>query len=232
MSNMPVPKPDEMKVEPLADTQLCAQAGSHDADPRQNTFAISAKTRVVTDSAVATTWIDIDDNAQGPENAPIALVEYGDFECPACGQAYPIIKEVQRRMGERLRFVFRHFPLRQIHPHAQRAAEAAECAGAQERFWAMHDTLFKHQSALNNGAIVEYANEIGLDVLRFLRDMKDHTTAERVQKDVDGGRQSGVTGTPTLFINGLRFAGSIDTETLSSALNSAFADQTTTGSPS
>src|SRR5919199_5615233 len=104
------------------------------------------------------------DHIQGPSTAPVTLVEYGDYECPYCGAAHPIVKEVQRRLGDRLRFVFRHFPLTNVHPHAQHAAEAAEAAGAQGKFWAMHDTLFEHQRALDDAHLEEHAAALGLDV--------------------------------------------------------------------
>src|SRR5438105_11196255 len=143
------------------------------------------------------------DHMQGPDDAPVTLVEFGDFECPHCGRAYPIIKEVQALLGDRLRFVFRYFPITTSHPHAQRAAEAAECAAAQGRFWEMHDTLFENQRALEESRLVEYARAIGLDVGRFTADMRTHKHAQRVREDFRSGILSGVNGTPTFFINGL-----------------------------
>jgi protein-disulfide isomerase len=148
------------------------------------------------------------DHALGPDDAPLTLVEYGDFECPFCGMAYPDLKEIRSRLGDRLRFVYRHFP-RPEHPHARHAAEAAECAAAQreDQFWAMHDALFEHQQALDDEHLSSYATSIGLDVERFRRDMAAHTYLERVHQDLEGGVQSDVHGTPTLFINDERYEG-------------------------
>ncbi len=117
------------------------------------------------------------DHLQGPPDAAVTLVEYGDYECPHCGRAYPIVKEVQKQMGRRLRFVYRNFPLRDSHPYAQHAAEAAEAAGAQGKFWEMHDRLFERQFALDDDALIEYAGDLGLDVARFRREL-----AGRVQR--------------------------------------------------
>src|SRR2546430_12426040 len=110
------------------------------------------------------------DHIEGPADAAVTLVEYGDYECPHCGRAYPIIKDIQRRMGRRLRFVYRNFPLRESHPHAQQAAEAAEAAGAQGKFWEMHDRLFERQFALDGEYLIEYAGDLGLDVARFRKE--------------------------------------------------------------
>ncbi len=148
------------------------------------------------------------DHALGPPGAPLTLVEYGDFECPFCGMAYPEIKEIRHRVGKQLRFVYRHFP-RPEHAHAKRAAEAAECAAAQgeDKFWAMHDMLFEHQQALEDAHLRQYAAEIGLDLQRFGEDMAHHTYLERVHQDLEGGAHSDVHGTPTFFINGERYEG-------------------------
>src|SRR5579859_1982444 len=124
------------------------------------------------------------DHQQGTETAPVTLVEYGDYECPYCGQAYPIVKEIQRRLGDRLRFVFRSFPLTQSHPHAQHAAEAAEAAAVQEKFWQMHDTLFEHQQALDDAHLVHYALALYLDEETFVREMMEHVHTKRVREDV------------------------------------------------
>lgn len=144
------------------------------------------------------------DHIQGPATAPVTLVEYGDYECPSCGAAYPIVKEVRRRLGVRLRFVFRNFPLTTVHPHAQHAAEAAEAAGAQGRFWEMHDALFEHQDALADDALIGYARALGLDMIQFTRDLREHRYVARVGEDVAGGLRSGVNGTPAFYINGRR----------------------------
>ena len=147
------------------------------------------------------------DHIQGPLAAPVTLVEYGDYECPHCGKAYPIVQAVQRRLGDRLRFVFRNFPLAESHPHARRAAEAAEAAAAQGRFWRMHDMLFEHQHALEDADLVHYAEMLQLDVERFSRELRDGAYAQRVSDDVHGGARSGVNGTPTFFVNGVRYDG-------------------------
>jgi protein-disulfide isomerase len=159
------------------------------------------------ESALLTPPVNADDHAQGPGNAPVTLVEYGDFECPHCGRAYPIVKEVRRRLGDGLRLVFRHFPLTQSHPHAERAAEATEAAAAQGEFWAMHDELFTHQDALDDVHLVGYAAKLGLDTDRFTSDLENGTYADRVREDVRSGIWSGVNDTPTFFINGRRHDG-------------------------
>lgn len=161
------------------------------------------------------------DHVMGPSDAPVTLVEYGDYECPYCGEAYPIVKAVREQMGEGLRFVFRNFPLTNSHPHAQRAAEAAEAAAVQGRFWEMHDRLFEHQRALDDAHLAQYARDIGLDEPRFTRDMSEHAHAERVREDFMSGIRSGVNGTPTFFINGARHDDGYDAETLLSALKHA-----------
>ena len=158
------------------------------------------------------------DHRLGPDDAPVTLVEYGDFECPHCGRAYYVVKEVRSMLGDRLRFVFRHFPITTSHPHAQSAAEAAEAAGAQGKFWEMHDTLFEHQNALDEASLIAYAEMIGLDIRRFVADMRTHKYAERVREDFLSGILSGVNGTPTFFINGVRYDNSWDTRTLAAAL--------------
>jgi protein-disulfide isomerase len=162
-----------------------------------------------------------DDHSQGPANAPVTLVEYGDFECPHCGRAYPIVQAVQRRMGKRLRFVFRHFPLSELHPHAQHAAETSEAAAAQGKFWEMHDRLFERQFALEDDDLAEYALELGLDALRVTRELAAHIYKPRVRNDFMSGVRSGVNGTPTFFINGARHDDAWDEETLGAALELA-----------
>lgn len=144
------------------------------------------------------------DHAQGAATAGVTLVEYGDYQCPTCLQTHLIMLNLQKHMGDRMRLVFRNFPLTTIHPDAQNAAEAAEAAGAQGKFWPMHDYLFDHQSRLDHGSLLSYAADIGLDVLRFTRDLKTHAFALRVHEDFLSGVRSCVNGTPTFFINGLR----------------------------
>jgi protein-disulfide isomerase len=161
------------------------------------------------------------DHAQGRADAPVTLVEYGDYECPHCGRAYPILKEVQRRLGSTLRFIFRNFPLAESHPHAQHAAEAAEGAAAHGRFWEMHDMLYEHQQALDDRHLVGYATAVGLDAATFKQELRAHVHKGRVREDFMSGVRSGVNGTPTFFVNGVRFDGSWDADTLTHALAAA-----------
>jgi protein-disulfide isomerase len=160
------------------------------------------------------------DHMQGGKDACVTLVEYGDFECPSCGAAYPTVKKVQQRMGDRLRFVYRDYPLPQ-HPHAEPAAEVAEAAGVQGKFWQMHNYLFEHQKELDNTHLWEYAQAVGLDMDRFEGDMEQHTYRSRVEEDVESGDQSGVQGTPTFYINGVLYDGAYNPEALQSALEDA-----------
>ena len=155
----------------------------------------------------------------------MTLVEYGDFECPACGRAYGIVKDVQRRMGKRLRFVYRHFPLREIHPHADLAAQAAEAAGAQGKFWEMHALLFENQGALEPEDLVTYAQAIELDVDRFVEELRERVHEQRVQEDFLSGVRSGVNGTPTLFVGGVRYEGPLDAESCAEALEESVLSQ-------
>lgn len=170
--------------------------------------------------AVLARPVNEEDHAQGPADAPVTLVKYGDFECPYCAAAYVIVKQVQEIMGDQLRFVFRHFPLTQIHPHAEPAAEASEAAGAQGQFWEMHDVLYENQPMLDSVHLARFADELGLDVNRFVRELKDGTYRERVRRDFLGGVRSGVNGTPSFFINGVRYDGSWDLPPLVEALES------------
>jgi len=147
------------------------------------------------------------DHVAGSADAPLTLVEYGDYECPYCGMAYPIVKAAQRKLGNQLRFVFRNFPLAESHPHAKRAAQAAEAAAAQGQFWPMHDVLFEHQGALEDADLVRYAKQLGLDAERFARELEAGTYEKRVRDDFRSGVRSGVNGTPTFFINGTRWDG-------------------------
>ena len=165
------------------------------------------------------------DHSQGLADAVLTLVEYGDYECPHCGRAHPIVKELQRRFGQRLRFVFRNFPLREIHPHAENAAEAAEAAGVQGLFWQMHDAIFEHQRALGDHHLLEYAHAIGADKRRIQDELTSHLHATRVREDFLSGVRSGVNGTPTFFINGVRHDGPWDVDTLTSALNDSLASR-------
>jgi protein-disulfide isomerase len=163
------------------------------------------------------------DHVHGDHNALVTLAEYGDYECRYCGRAHGVVQRVLRAMGRRVRFAFRHFPLAQVHPRALLAAEAAEAAGEQGKFWLMHDMLFEHQGALEPEDLVAYAETLLLDTDAFTRDLSTHRHLERVRRDFRSGVRSGVNGTPTFFINGERFDGSWDEETLIPALDLAAA---------
>jgi len=161
------------------------------------------------------------DHIQGPSDAPIMLLEYGDYECPYCGKAYPVVKQIQSELNGRLRFAFRNFPLNTIHPHASVAAQAAEAAAAQGKFWEMHDLLYEHQDELAEADMVQYALKVGLEVYRFEADLASEVFAPRVREDLQSGIRSGVNGTPTFFINGVRYDGSWDEGHLLRALEHA-----------
>jgi protein-disulfide isomerase len=148
----------------------------------------------------------------------VVLVEFGDYECPYCGRAYPIVHELQERLGQDIRYVFRHFPITTIHPHSQKAAEAAEAAAAQGKFWQMHHLLFSHQQALEEADLLGYAAQTGLDVGRFLHELQAGVYAERVREDFLSGVRSGANATPTFFIDGLRYDGAWDPESLMEAI--------------
>jgi protein-disulfide isomerase len=147
------------------------------------------------------------DHVRGPESAPVTLVEYGDFECPHCGAAYPVLAELQQRFGDRLRFVFRHFPLTNVHPHAQAAAEASEWAAAQDRFWQLHDRVYETQKQLSEAHLARLAEELGLDGVSLSHTLADHHFFARVKEDFLGGIKSGVKGTPAFFLNEVRHEG-------------------------
>jgi protein-disulfide isomerase len=158
------------------------------------------------------------DHIQGNPQAPIQLVEYGDYQCQFCGQAHPVVKAVQRAMGDDLLFAFRNFPLSQVHPQAMRAAQAAEAAGLQGRFWPMHDLLFEHQDSLEDEHLFDYARLIGCEPDRFAEDIDSDPVVEKVRSDFLSGARSGVNGTPTFFINGERYDGSWEAPVLLSVL--------------
>jgi protein-disulfide isomerase len=168
-----------------------------------------------------------EDHILGPANAPITLVEYGDFECPFCGRSYPAVRRIRSELGDRLRFVFRHFP-RPEHPHARHAAEAAEAASAQGRFWEMHDQLFEHQDALSDSDLARYAADIGIDVKRFQHELASHVYVERVQRDIQSGAHSDVHGTPTFFINGVKHEGPDTFDDLMNAIRQQLPETTDT----
>jgi protein-disulfide isomerase len=161
------------------------------------------------------------DHIRGAADAPVSLVEYGDYECPFCGAAHQIVTAILDRMAGGVQYAFRHFPLATVHPHAELAAEAAEAAGAQRKFWDMHDMLYEHQRALEPQHLLLYAEALGLDLQQFGHDLASHVHAPRVREDFMSGVRSGVNGTPTFFINGVRHDGSWDFETLFMAVQRA-----------
>jgi protein-disulfide isomerase len=167
-----------------------------------------------------------DDHAQGPESAGTVLVEYGDYQCPYCGEAYPIVKRVQKQFGDRLRFVFRNFPLGELHPQAQAAAETAEFAGANGKFWEMHDLLFENQRDMGDELFARLAEELGLSADKFERALENGEFKKRVRDDFHGGVRSGVNGTPTFFIDGVRHDGSYEFHALVAAIEAARASET------
>ena len=158
------------------------------------------------------------DHVRGPITAPLTLLEYGDYECPFCAAAHPNVKQVLGELGDQLAFAYRHFPLTTIHPHAFTAAEAAEAAGAQGRFWEMHDLLFENQDRLSMEDLLVYAQLLGLNMDRFVADLQRHTYEPRVREDFMTGVRSGVNGTPTFFVNGVRHNGGVDANSLLEAL--------------
>ena len=169
------------------------------------------------------------DHTLGPDHAPVTVVEYGDFECPTCKMAAPGVKLLLDRYPNRVRLVFRHFPLEEAHPHALQAAEAAESAAAQGRFWEMHDLLYENQRRLGDQDLHAYAEQLGIDVERFDKDLAEHVHAPRVHEDFITGVRSGVNGTPSFYVNGARHDDSYDFETLLAALERAAATDRGTG---
>ncbi|HEV2668284.1 MAG TPA: thioredoxin domain-containing protein [Blastocatellia bacterium] len=165
------------------------------------------------------------DHIIGPRAAPVTLLEYGDYECSYCGKAYYVMKDLELRAGNLMRFVFRNFPLTTVHPHAERAAEAAEAAGAQGKFWEMRDCLFENQQALEGEDLLEYAALVGLDLDQFVRDMREGRYLNRVREDFLSGARSGVNGTPTFFINGVRHDGSWELGALLAAIEDAASER-------
>ena len=162
-----------------------------------------------------------EDHIQGKEKSHITLVEYGDFQCPYCGKAYPIVKEIQKIKGDVLRFVFRNFPLSEIHSYALHAAYAAEAAGKQQKFWEMYDILFENQDNLKDSDLRLYSEKLSLDMDQFTKDMNSDEVAKKVQTDIIGGIKSGVNGTPTFFINSIRFDGPAELDSLLEAIDLA-----------
>jgi protein-disulfide isomerase len=170
------------------------------------------------ESSMLTPPVSARDHAQGSANAPLTLVEYGDYQCPYCGAAYPVVKRLQEVFGKKLRFVFRNFPLTQAHEYALIAAEAAEAAALQGKFWEMHDLLFERQRILQPGILPAWAKEVGLDLEQFGAAIREEGIAKRIKEDRTSGIRSGVNGTPTFFINGRRHDDAPDYDSLAIAL--------------
>ena len=170
-------------------------------------------------------WCQVSGTAKATATATVTLLEYGDYECRNCGAAHLVVREVLRDLGDDVRFVFRHFPLTSTHPHAQNAAEMAEAAGAQDRFWAMHDMLFLRQDRLDDDHLLQYAASVGCDEERVRRDLEAHDHAAKVKEHFLSGVKSGVSATPTFFIDDVRFDGPSDVASLGAALREAIAER-------
>ncbi len=177
------------------------------------------------ESVILTKPVTARDHAEGPADAPLTLVEYGDYQCPYCGAAYPVVKRLQKKLGKKLRFVFRNFPVTQTHPYALIAAEAAEAAALQGKFWQMHDLLYENQTRLEPDIIPSWAKRIGLDLEKFGTDIKQGAVEQQIKEDRQSGIRSGVNGTPTFYINGTRYNGSPDYDSLLEALESELAQR-------
>jgi len=175
------------------------------------------------DKSMLTQPVSERDHAEGPADASLTLVEYGDYQCPYCKAAYPVVKRLQKKLGKKLRFVFRNFPLTQAHPYALIAAEAAEAAALQGKFWEMHDLLFEQQAFLTPEILPSWAKKIGLNSKKFGSDIKQDIVGDRIKEDRQSGIRSGVNGTPSFFINGTRYDGFPDYDSLLSALKSELA---------
>ncbi len=163
------------------------------------------------------------DHSQGPATAAVTLVQYGDYECPYTRQSTTVVRAIQQQLGDKLRFVFRNFPLTEIHPHALHSAETAEAAAAQGKFWEMHDYIFHHQHTLEDSDLEQFAIAVGLDMQQFARDMAERPYISRIEEDLQSGIRSGVRGTPTFFINGVLYPGSWEQEALLAAIEEASA---------
>src|SRR5258706_12280862 len=170
------------------------------------------------DSPTLTPTVSARDHVAGDDGAPLTLVEYGDYQCPYCGEAHPVIQRLQKAHGKKLRFAFRNFPLTQAHPYALIAAEAAEAAALQGKFWQMHDFIFENQVSLEPEVLPAWANELGLDLKKFAAAIKQVSINKRIEEDRASGIESGVNGTPTFFINGTIYDGDDDYESLRAAL--------------
>ena|SRR6266849_4568574 len=163
------------------------------------------------------------DHSQGPATAAVTLVQYGDYECPYTRQSTTVVRAIQQQLGDKLRFVFRNFPLTEIHPHALHSAETAEAAAVQGKFWEMHDYIFHHQHTLEDSDLEQFAIAVGLDMQQFARDMAERPYISRIEEDLQSGIRSGVRGTPTFFINGVLYPGSWEQEALLAAIEEASA---------
>ncbi len=170
------------------------------------------------DSATLTSPVSAGDHIEGHEDAPVTLVEYADYQCPYCGEAHPVIKRLQKSLGKKLRFVFRNFPLTHSHPYALLAAQAAEAAALQGKFWKMHDVIFENQDQLEPDVLPRWAREIGLDVNQFAKAVSEGRVTKRIEEDYASGLESGVDGTPSFFINGIKYEGEDDFDSLRAAL--------------
>lgn len=166
------------------------------------------------------------DHIQGNKNASLELVEYGDYQCPHCGRAYAVLKEVQEAMGNNLKFVFRNFPLSDAHPDAFNAAVATEAAGLQNKFWEMHDIIYENQEQLDWKHLLGYAKKIGLEMVRFTADVERDSVTAKVEDDFESGVRSGVNGTPSFFINGVKYEGGRDADDLIEYLKNRLNDYT------
>ncbi len=176
---------------------------------------------MATDSGELSAPVTTGDHVRGALEAPIQLVEYGDYECPHCGRAHWVIRQLQEKLGDQLAFVFRNFPLIEVHPRADSVAQALEAAAAQGYFWEMHDRFYEHQHELEGLDLAAHAEEVGLDVDQWKKDMKEARFRDRVREDVATGLSSGVTGTPTFFINGTRYDGPFDFNSMLVAIENA-----------
>jgi protein-disulfide isomerase len=169
--------------------------------------------------------VNENDHVRGPYNASVELVEYGDYQCPHCGAAYPVIKAIEKAYGGNLKFVFRNFPLSEAHPYAEFAAITAEAAGRQEKYWQMHDMIYEHQPELSVEALFDFAQELKLNMKKFEMDIEDREIAEKVEADFESGVRSGVNGTPSFFINGLKYNGFYDFESIAGTIESLIGEK-------
>ena len=169
--------------------------------------------------------VNENDHIKGPYNAGIELVEYGDYQCPHCAAAHPLVKAIERTYSNHLKFVFRHFPLSEVHPYAEAAALAAEAASRQEKFWQMHDMIFENQPSLSIGSLLDFAEALDLDMRKFERDIKEQEIAAKVEADFLSGMRSGVNGTPSFFINGQKYNGIYDFNSMAGVIETLMSEK-------